>query len=139
MKLHIIREQQEAIVGYQVLTVSHNSLDLGSITPNECEVILASDVMDSFPADYSEEIIGALRSKLRINGELIVGGTELRCFVKAVANGLITPEDASNVVTQNNSMTSINVVKGILEGFGLDIISAHIDGLHYEIKAKRVK
>ncbi len=139
MKLQIIREAQEAIIGYKVLTVGNNSLDLGSVTSNECEVILASDVMDSFPVGNSQEVIGALRSKLRINGELIVGGTEVRAFAKAVANGLITPDDASNVVTQNNSMTSVGTVKGILEGFGLDIMSSHIDGLHYEIKAKRVK
>jgi|14BtaG_2_1085337.scaffolds.fasta_scaffold68754_2 hypothetical protein len=139
MKLQIIRGIQEAIDGYQIITVNNDSLDLGSITANECEFILASDVMDSFSINHSGEILGALRSKLRINGELVVGGTELRAFVKAVANGLIAPEDASSVVSQNNSMTSVHAVREMLMSLGLEIVSSHINGLHYEIKAKRVK
>lgn len=138
MKLQIRTDTQEPIVGYEQLVVERNKLNLGDITDNECEFILASDILDLFSAGHSEEVVEALRSKLRLNGELVVGGTELRHFAKAVSNGQISPIDASNVVTNSHSLTSSSLITEIVEKFGLSVMSVHVDGLHYEIKAKRV-
>jgi hypothetical protein len=138
MKLQVANAAQEPVIGYTKVVIDRNSLDLSSVTNNECEFILASDIMDLFAAGSAQEVTGALISKLRLNGELVVGGTELRAFASAVSNGLISLTDASNVVTNSNSLTSSVIIRDILEQQGLSIISVHVDGLHYEIKAKRV-
>ena len=111
--------------------------DRGQITDNECDFILASDVMDSFNAGAAPQLLQALVTKLRLNGELVVGGTDVRLFAKAVSNGQIAPVDASNVVTNVHSMTTSEQVKELCTQLGLAVQSVHLDGLHYEVKAKR--
>ena len=139
MKLQILNQSQEPVGGYQTLIVDRNQIDLSQITNNECEFILAADVFDSFTAVAIDELVDGLLSKLRLNGELVVGGTDVRLFARAVSNGLISPDDASDLVTSVHSMTSGQRVREVLEKSGLQIMSFHMDGLHYEVKAKRTK
>jgi hypothetical protein len=141
MRLQIVSKSQvsDAIVGFQSVVIDQNNIDLSNIVDNECELILASEVFDSFTASAVPQLVQALISKLRFNGSLVVGGTSLSLFCKAVSNGLISPLDASNVVTNLTSMTSSSEVKEACQKLGLQIESVHVDGLHYEVKAKRVK
>jgi hypothetical protein len=138
MKLQILGRGQASIGGYNTLIIDRNDMDLSSITDNECDFILASDVADFFPANFIERVIAGIVQKLRLNGEVVFGGTDVRLFSKAVFNGLITEENASNIVTSVNSMTSSEQVKNIFQKMGLQILSVYIDGLHYEVKAKRL-
>jgi len=139
MKLQILNESQEPIGGFETLEVGHNSVDLTKVVDHECEIILASDILDCFTAVAIPELISALLTKLRINGELVVGGTDIRIFAKAVTNGIISPEEASDIITNAHSMTCCQQTKDVLIDVGLEVQSVHIDGLHYEIKTKRVK
>jgi hypothetical protein len=139
MKLQILTKTQEAIGGFETLEVGHNAIDLTKIVDNECEVILASDILDCFTSVAMPQLVDALLTKLRLNGELVVGGTDIRVFSKAVTNGLISTEDASNVVTGVHSMTCCQQTREVLTKAGLEIQSVHIEGLHYELKVKRVK
>lgn len=139
MKLHVRSQTQEPIGGFETLVVERNNIDLSKISDNECEVILAADVLDSFTCASVEQLVAALVTKLRLNGEIILGGTDIRLFAKALTNGLITLEDASNVITNVHSMTNIEKTREVLIGAGLEVQSAHLDGIHYEVKAKRVK
>ena len=138
MKLQILSKTQEPIGGFKTVIVDNNSLDLGEISPNECEVILASDVVDSVTYSAIDQLMSALTSKLRINGELTVGGTDVRMFAAAVANARVSLEEASNIVTNVNSMTNGPDVTRTLESLGLEVQSISLEGVHYEIKAKRV-
>lgn len=138
-KLQVLQANQEPIKGYDTVLVTPNNIDLSQITNNECDSILASDVMDCFPAPNAQQLIQGLVSKLRLNGELVLGGTDVRLFAKAVANGQIAPVDASNVVTNIHSMTTSEQVKEICAQLGLQVQSVHLDGLHYEVKVKRVQ
>jgi hypothetical protein len=138
MKLQILSKTQEPIGGFKTVIIENNSLDLGEISPNECEVILASDVVDSVTYSAIDQLMSALASKLRINGELTVGGTDVRMFATAVSNGRVSLEEASNIVTNVNSMTNGPDVTRTFESLGLEIQSISLEGVHYEIRAKRV-
>lgn len=138
-KLQVLQKNQEPVQGFDTVLVDRNNLDLGQIINNECDYILASDVMDSFNADAAGQLIQALVSKLRLNGELVVGGTDVRIFARYVANGQIAPIDASNIVTNSHSMTTSEQVKEICVQLNLAVQSIHFDGLHYEVKVKRVQ
>jgi hypothetical protein len=136
-KLQVLQQNQEPVKGYDTVLVDRNNIDLSQVTDNECDSILASDVMDSFTAPAAAQLIQALSTKLRLNGELVIGGTDVRLFAKAVSNGLIAPVDASNIVTNVHSMTTSEQVREICTQLGLQIQSVHLDGLHYEVKVKR--
>lgn len=138
-KLQVLQANQEPVKGYDTVLVTQNNIDLSQVTNNECDSILASDVLDSFAAPNAPQLIQGLVSKLRLNGELVLGGTDVRLFARAVTNGQIAPVDASNVVTNVHSMTTSEQVKEICTQLGLQIQSVHLDGLHYEVKVKRVQ
>ena len=70
MKLQILREGQEGIVNYEQTTVSRNEIDISHVVNNECEQILATDVLDDFNTNAMPELIHALVSKLRMENFL---------------------------------------------------------------------
>lgn len=137
MKLQILRADQKPIEGFKQARVDRNSIDLTGTSDNECELILATDVMDSFSGEGAGQILQSLRQKLRLNGQLIVGGTDVRLFSKAVISGTLSMRDASSVVTNCHAMTSVDMTTETLKDLGLFIDSVTLDGLHYEIKATR--
>lgn len=139
MKLQIIRKEQTHINGYELYKIDKpNSLELSHIVDNSCEYILASDIMDSFHISLIPKICQLLITKLRLNGEIVVGGTDVRFFSKYVSNGLLTPQEACEIVCSSYSMSYSDMLKEQFEQLKLRIISIHMDGLHYEIKAVRI-
>jgi hypothetical protein len=138
MKLQILREGQEGIVNYEHTTVSRNEIDISHIINNECEQILATDVLDDFNTDAMPELIHALVSKLRMGGELSLGGTDIRLLCKSILNGLVTESEASELISSINSASSLVSVQELLMQTRLQIIDTHMNGVHFEIKARRV-
>jgi len=138
MKLQIIRKDQESIGGYEAVKVEQpNSLELSHIVDNSCESILASDLMDSFNNSLISKLCQVLISKLRIGGEIVLGGTDVRFFSKYTANGMLTPKEACDIICSAYSMSTSDMVREELEKLNLRVVSIHMDGLHYEVKAVR--
>lgn len=137
MKLQLLRVDQEPVKGYEQIFVDTNNMNLSAASDNECELILAPDLLDNFQGDAATQVLEALRSKLRLGGEIVVGGTDVRLFAKAVTSGVMTTHDASRLVTRNHSMSSWGDTRETLKGLGLSIKSVTLDGVHYEIKAIR--
>ena len=72
MKVQIVRKDQEAIVGYEVVKVeSPNSLEISHLVDNSCENIIAADLVDSFNNELLPQLCKALVSKLRFNGQIV--------------------------------------------------------------------
>jgi hypothetical protein len=139
MKLHILKQGQEPVKGYDAVFISNNTLSLEHVSNNECEFILAPDIMDSFNVQAIDQLVLGLLSKLRAGGTLVIGGTHIRLFAKAVINGLITHQQASQVISSLNAMTDPKDVTERLQAKKLTIETITMDGLHYEIKATRTK
>ena len=137
MKIQILKENQQAIENYTKIIVGHNQIDLSSISDNECSFILANDVIDSFSIENIDQLIKGIIKKLRINGSLVIGGTEMRLFCKNVINGSINTSQASNIINLAQSMTTLNDIVNLIKSSGLNIESTQIAGIHYEIKATR--
>jgi hypothetical protein len=137
MKLQLLRDNQDPVLGYKQIIVKTNNIDLSSVVDNECETILAPDILDSFQSDATRDVIEGLISKMRIGSELSIGGTDVRLFASAVTSGILTTVEASNFVTNSHSMGSWRETKEILKDVGLTIKSVALDGVHYEIKATR--
>ena len=137
MKIHVTRMDQETVDNYNHVVVSDNHINFLDISDNECQEILANDVLDSFSIDKVGECITSLVNKLRLGGTIVVGGKDVRLFSKAVLNNGISEITASEIVNSCQSMSSINDVVPVLQHLGLKIISTNVAGIHYEVKASR--
>jgi hypothetical protein len=141
MKLQVLdkRRPTDPIENYKIAYVSDQGLDLNGISDNECEEILASDFCDSVPLQSILEGIQMLIKKLRIGGTVVVGGTDLRAFCKAVLGGAIDPLTASHIVHGSNSLSSVEMTTNTMAELGLQVVETHLNGLHYEVKCARGK
>ena len=139
MKIHVIRADQQAIENYKRVTVSNNLVDLSEISDNECELILANDAMDSFSVSKGGQLITSLLSKLRMGGEIVLGGTSLRVFCKYVLNGQLDEAQASELVGAYSSLTNVEPLVQAFNGLGVEVLETSISGLHYEVRGKRRK
>jgi len=139
MKIHLVKNEKDAIKGYKAIVYSPakhiNNLDL--LSDNECDFILAGNIIDDFSLSEVSEVISNLLKKLRINGTITIGGTDLRLFCKNVINGLISESDASELLKTKQSMTNLNMMLETMKSSGLKIQSSKITGVHYEITAVR--
>lgn len=138
MKLQILKDGQDEIKNYSHVVAGDNKVDISHITNNECEHILATDVLDCFTVEGVPELLQALVSKLRLGGEMSIGGTEIRLLCKSIINGSITPEEGSGVISGLYSASSLQNVQEALEGLGLTVVDTHMNGIHFEVKVRRV-
>jgi len=137
MKIHVTRMDQETVENYNHVIVSDGHINFLDISDNECQEILANDVLDNFSIDKVGECITSLVNKLRLGGTIVVGGKDVRLFAKAVLNNGISEIEASEIVNSCQSMSSINDIVPVLQNLGLKIINTNVAGIHYEVKASR--
>lgn len=137
MKLQIVKTDDEKIENYQHIQCYGTPLDLSSIADNECEEILAGDLLDMYTIDMLPALVQQLVSKLRIGGRIVLGGTEFSVLAKHIVNGGFTAEAVSNIIASKKSLTDISIIKNALKQLGLDILSTSISGIHCEVTAKR--
>ena len=78
-----------------------------------------------------------LVKRLRLGGTLVVGGTDLRIFSLNVINGMLTPDEASNIISSVSSMNNAGTITEIIRELNLTIVSTQIGGVHYEVSAER--
>lgn len=137
MKIHIVNKNQNPISGYKEIIVDQQKIDFQDISDNECEFIMANQILNDFEHENIGNCISAILKKLRIGGTVVIGGIELRMFCKSIINGLIKSDNASSQISNCSSMTDITEVTNLIRSTGLNIVSTQINGMHYEITAKR--
>jgi hypothetical protein len=137
MKIQITTSNEEHIAGYREISIKDGKIDFQEISDNECTYILANNILNAFPIEHLKQCIAELIKKLRLGGTLVVGGTDLRIFSINVINGMLPPDEASNIINSVSSMSSADVITEIIREFNLSIVSTQIGGVHYEISAER--
>jgi len=137
MKIHVVKPEQEAIENFEKVVCVDNEVDVANISDNECELIMANDVIDSFDIPNIEGLLGLLISKLRINGTMVIGGTDLRLLCKSVINDQMSELDASQIISGLRSATSLESLRAAIQSMGLNLVSSQITGVHYELTVKR--
>lgn len=137
MKVHVAKMNQEVVTGYQHVVASDNFINFMNISDNECEAILANDVLNCFTLDKVRDCIVSLVNKLRLQGTMVVGGTDIRLFSLSVINNLISEQEANEVINSVNCMPSYIEVTKLIESLGLKVESIQSSGIHFEIVARR--
>ena len=92
---------------------------------------------DSFDIPNIEGLLKSLISKLRINGTMIIGGTDVRLLCKNIINDQMSELDASRIISGLKSATNLESMRASLMNTGLSFVSSQISGIHYELTMKR--
>ena len=137
MKVQIVQTDEEHIDGYEKVKIDNGKIDLEKYSDNECSFILACECLDSMSYNEVKGFLLIARQKMRLGSSLVVGGTDIRLFARAIINGSISVEDANNMLNQKKSCADVNYVSKILEDIGLSVVSTTVAGVHYEIEASR--
>jgi hypothetical protein len=137
MKVNLTKEINNGIDGYKNILYIQNNIDLNELFDNEAEIILANEILDYFSIDNIKELVYKVCGKLRLNGKLIIGGTDLSLFCKMVSNDLIDKDTANKYLQDRQSMVEMSYIKSLLESVGLKIETFHYSGMTYEITAIR--
>lgn len=140
MKIQILDSRlEQAIEGYDKhIDVSNFAALASEVSNNECSYILAPEILSSFALPQYSEVLTLMASKLRMNGELVVGGTELRAFTDAVRNKKLDMQDSNQVISRCQSMANVHEVCELINSLGNFQLTWSCSGVHYEIKVRRV-
>lgn len=137
MKVQIVTTDEEHVEGYEKVEIDDGNIDLAKFSDNECSFILASECLDTMGYDEVKSFILQARQKMRIGSSLVVGGTDIRLFARAIISGAISSENANRILSQKKSCADVNYVSKIMEDVGLSVVSTTVAGIHYEIEASR--
>ena len=137
MKVHVVNKEEDHIKGYEQVEITDQGLNLDKYSDNECSFILASDCLDLLSYENIQNSIVAMRKKMRIGSTLVIGGTDIRIFARAIINESIDLPTANTMLCDKKSFSDVNSISDMLSGLGLTIVTTKISGVHYEIEASR--
>lgn len=137
MKLQLIKAGEETIQGFHSVEVNNGACDLGDVSDNECEFILASDILDEVPQSKFDSFISLLLSKLRLNGVVCLGGTDVRLLCSYYNSGLLSVDEVIDIFEKSKSLSVRSRVVDLLKRAGLTIASVSQSGITFEVTAKR--
>tara|TARA_R100001129_G_scaffold142384_1_gene103553 strand:+ start:806 stop:1222 length:417 start_codon:yes stop_codon:yes gene_type:complete len=136
-KIHIVPQGSESIEGYQKIEVINGSVDLNSLSMNECDFILASDILDEVPVANIQTFVQLLESRTRRGGKICIGGTDIRLLSRAIISGEINSAEANEVIFRGRSCLDMSSIRSLLQSLGLKVSSTNYQGYRYEIEATR--
>ncbi len=138
MKVQILTTHEKQIEGYEKYFASSDLSQISvDLSDNECSFILAPELLSDIPiADYGNTL-KILLSKLRMQGELVVGGVELNAFADAVTDSQTEDSYLISVIENCKSMAKVKEICQLIESFGNYKLTWSCNGIRYEIKAQR--
>ena len=128
---------QEVIEGYKHVVLTDDYINFADVSDNECELILANDVLDSFTAVNIKNCVVSLVSKLRLGGTIIIGGKDIRMFSRFVMNNMISEAEASSIISEVRSMPNAKDIVNGIKSLGLNVQTVNTTGIHFEVVARR--
>lgn len=137
MKLQICVTDEDKIEGFTSVKLQELQFAAQNIADNECEAIVANKVLNLLDLNQVDGFLTLLNAKLRKGGTLNVSGIEPKVLCKMISNDTIKEETLNNVVSNCNSILPLKDCINMLSSKGLQINNAVINGVEYEISAKR--
>ena len=139
MKLQLIKKDDSIIQGFEtIIYTDPNQVNkINEIINNSCEYIIANTILDDFEIEQSNNIVGVLENKLRINGVLILSGNDSKILCNMLLSNKITVEDFSKVISDVKSISTAIDTMAKLESAGLKISDIKFNKYRYEITCVR--
>ncbi len=107
--------------------------------------LIATDVIDYFPVQETEEIIAGWMSKIRIGGKIVIGGVDLMEVCKSfssydidsnLANLLLHGQQQPQYMIKKSSSMAL-IVASFLQHNGFKVIKKRIQNYQMIVEAKR--
>lgn len=136
MKILITESMDKGIDGYYSFPVVHGNVKLNDIPRNACESIVVDRCIDKIK---EPEVINYLCGRLRKEGVVVITGTDILVLAQDLINKKTTIQEFSDYAQQTKSFWSVENLINTLRGYKMEIISATLQGVGYEIRAKRSK
>jgi hypothetical protein len=137
MKISITTNENSSITGYQSFFIKDGTLDLSSISNNECQEILLGDSLNKIEYDRLGEVLQIIVSKLRMGGRIKLFGLEPGALCRGYLTANISEADFNKTLFSLKSCVSSKSLKATLQSMGLRIETIFIQGLAYDITATR--
>jgi hypothetical protein len=137
MKLNICYDDKGHIANYTNINISDDGLNINHVVNNSCEEIIVSDTLDYIPYENINKTLFDIIQKIRLNGKLIIVGTDVRCVCRLTATDAISIEQFCSLIRGFQSMNTEFNIKHLLASAGLKVESSLINHHKYEIIAVR--
>jgi len=136
MKLNIINQFSKKIVNYNNVLLKEE-YNFSDIIDNSCEEILCIDSLDYIQNAEKLNKLQNILSKLRLNGKIVVCGTDYRSLSRLILSESMSPEDYNKEIENKKSLSCSTDIRNFLLSNNLKIESETIRGQKYEITATR--
>lgn len=136
MKINIINDSSKTIANYKNLVLTSNT-NFTHIVDNSCEEILCVDALDYVDQNSRNAVLGSILSKLRLNGRIIIAGTDVRSLSRLVLSENISVDEYNKEIENKKSLSTSTNIRNILLSSNLKIESELIRGQKYELTAIR--
>lgn len=137
MKLYISENIDKAIEGFVIIPIIYGEVDLSNIPDNAASEIVAIDALDSITHDKVEQFIGLLCRKLRLNGNLYLGGLDAYAISRSLLSGSVSIKEYNENISKKDSLYSSKIIIDLLKRNNINLASAVYKGNYYEVTAKR--
>lgn len=136
MKIYITKDGK-GIENFTLINLKNFQSEMNEVVPNSCTDIVADDIIDFVPHSMLEDFLKILISKLRIGGRLIITGIELGVVSRYVIDETIDEDKYSIIISGKASIHYMGTLIDELKKMNLNIQSAQVKGIKYEISATR--
>jgi hypothetical protein len=137
MKVYITENIDKVIEGYVMIPIIYGKVDLGQIPNNAAQSILATDALDSIPVQFIDTFLEDIRSKMRFNSELVIGGTELSIVSRDILLGNLNTQKYNELIFSKRGIYNVSDIISLLQNKNLTINKSSIKGYNYEISVTR--
>lgn len=137
MKTQIVYDDPSTIEGFQTVDVKYGTSGLEQVVNNSSEEIYITNCLDRVDFEEANKILMIALTKLRLNGKILVNGTNLRTLCLNVIANEVDAESFSKVISNCSSLRDGSDIEEILTQHNLTIETNVIRGNTYEITAIR--
>jgi hypothetical protein len=137
MKVYITENIDKVIEGYVMIPIIYGKVDLGQIPNNAAQSILATDALDSIPVQFIDTFLEDVKSRMRFNSELVIGGTELSIVSRDILLGNLNTQKYNELIFSKRGIYNVSDIISLLQNKNLTINKSSIKGYNYEISVTR--
>lgn len=137
MKVYITENIDKVVEGFTMIPIIYGKIDLGQVPNNAAQTIVAVDALDSIPVQFLSTFLDDVKSKMRFNSELILGGTELSIISRDILTGTLNTKQYNELVFSKRGLYNVSDIVSLLQDKKLLINKSAIKGYNYEISATR--
>lgn len=137
MRVYITENIDQVIEGYVMIPIIYGKVDLGQVPNNAAQSIVAADALDSIPVQFLSTFLEDIKAKMRLNSELILGGTELSIISRDVLLGNLNTQKYNELIFSKRGIYNVSDIVTLLQEKKLNVNKSSIKGYSYELSVTR--